>query len=917
MSGIGAAADPLYDSPRMVAQRRQLTRSFGPHAVAQLGKEGEGEQGDQDREEQRLVVAQQNAVRNQQLLEHVFPQLPRRVQQYLAWVQSRLSPQEDSSVGALVARREPSPALLQVFGMDSSLFASILVGLKVMPRTEALPTTLPGIRQLFFTLASTRYGLSGSVRLLEGGEPAPVEIEHGEQRGVEHVQSSCYAASILNLIAAVPPYRQLFDNSRNPTQPDSEARLLQRTIAPLLRTLGSDGTVRAAEVRGLLHLLNVLGLLHGGEDALAGQQDASQVLMGILQRVQPQRDQLLTAHGVAYDNPDAQNRNGIRLERQAVLQLTAVGHRTLEQALAAYFGMERRDRNDVENPHTAITRAVSFPQVLSIGMLRQDGSDHVDMPQVFRIPATITGNGRPGPRYRLQAFIVRNTFSHHSGGHYVSVVNDGQGSWFESDDMGGKRKPREVGVFSPRTRSVDVSRHAVEDHPAPAYALATLYTYVRDEDQRGDAPDRVSFPGAERLGEDALARSVFDSVEPKDKDERQRLTRTFLNRGGSEWEAIDLMRRLRNNKHLADAYELALDTNRGRDRKGKGKDKNKDLSDDDFYLNFKRQPTSTLLDWARTLPEEVRRGEKDSAEQLEAVRAILRERENALLGEDDYGLLFAEENKAGVRLEIYGTANVTKAQAKLIPWMDGVSRALLGSAFLASRKPPLRIRIRLRPTVTADIASTHSEGSRITINLDDYQVTDFTVGQTIGLLAHEIGVHSLDSSTLSEKELQAEEKDKNSRQKGKHGGESFTIVKDPKLEKQQDDHLTIGRGILGQLSALPRLNMYESTLISLLEALPPGRDRWEAAAAYCIDIARILVNNDDPTELMESNKISQLWTARQLSITAANEWLRMQAKHAGNAVVNSIEITAWQIFEALFALLKVLDKVKKEAGKKK
>ncbi len=922
-NGAESAADPLYDSPRMAAQRRQLTQAFGPHAVAQLGKEDKEKGADQalvsGESEERALVAQQNAVQNQQLLERAFAQLPKRAQQYLVWLRSQLSAQEDSGSdsGALVARGGHSPVLLQVLGMDPSLFATVLVGLKVMPPTEALPRTLTGVRQLFFSLASAKYSPSASLPLLESGEPVPLDMAHGEQRGVEHVQNSCYAASILNLVAAVPAYRRLFDARLNPTPPDSAARQLQRTIAPLLRTLGGNGTVAAADVTRLLNVLNQLGLLHGGEAAVAAQQDASQVMMGILQRVQPRREQLLTAHGVEYDNPDAHNQNSVRVESEAVLQLTAVGHRTLEQALAAYFGGERRAGGDVARPHTTRTRAVSFPQVLSIGMLRQGAGDHIDMPQAFRIPAAITGNGQPGPRYRLQAFVVRNTFSHHNGGHYVAVMRDGQGGWAESDDMG-KGKDGEPGVMSPRTRGVDVNTHAVGDHPAPAYALATLYTYVLDGDQGADAPDRVSFPGAMRLGEDAIARSIFESTNPKDVGERERLTRKFLADGGTEWEAIDILRRASSNTLLAALYELTLTDDRRQETKGKRKDdaKPKDVTKSKYYDTFRSMSPADLLNMTKSLPDKIKRGWDAGAEQLEVVNALLRQYQDALRGED-YGPLFTHRNKAGTRLEIHGTKNITKAAAKLDGWMDGVSRALLRSTFIASRKPPLVIRILLRPTVTSDIASTYSVGNRITINLDDYQVTDFTVGQSIGLLAHEIGVHSLDSTTLSAKELEDEAKDKDSKQTGQHQGEAFTIVADDKLKKQQDDHLTIGRGILGQLSALPRLNMYESTLISLLEALPEGRDRWEAAAAYCIDIARILVNNDDPTEMMASNPISKLWGARKISVTAANEWARMRAKHAGNKVVTSIEISASQIFSALFTLLKVLNKVAKEAKEKK
>lgn len=638
--------------------------------------------------------------------------------------------------------------------------------------------------------------------------------------------------------------------------------------------------------------------------------------MGILQIVQPMQGQLITTHAVNYDNPDGENRNSVRAQSQAVLQLTAHGHPTLELALAAYFGDERRAGDDVARPHTIRTRALHFPPVLSIGMLRQDENDRIDMPEVFRVPATIMSNGLPGPRYRLQAFIVRNTFSHKGGGHYVAVMRDGQG-WAESDDMG-KGKKGEEDVMTPRTRDVDVSTHALGDHPAPAYSLATLYTYVLDDDQSPHAPNRVSFPSSDRLGDDAITRYIYQSTLREQVDERRKIVGKFLEQGGTQWEAIDLLRRFRDNTVLGANCELTLRENRGQDSKGQ----RKDVSSNIYYAGYKDFATSDLLALANKLPGQIERGQESGPTQLEAVTELLRERQQALRGDSDsYHRFFEGTNESGTHLVILGTAKLRDLQnkGKVLTWIDGVSAALLGASFIASRRPALEIRIRLRPEVTEEIASTYSVGNRITINLDDYQVTDFTVGQTIGLLAHEIGVHSLDSSTLSSKELEEEAKDKNKAQTGQHGSNRFTIVADSELKKQQDDHLTIGRGILGQLSALPRLNMYESTMVSLLEALPEGDPRWEAAAAYCIDIARILVNNDDPTAMTQSmqsglrGKLSAGWS---IASTAVNEWTRIRAKYPKHKAVQSVTINTAQMLGALVRLSKLLDKVRKEGRKK-
>lgn len=72
-----------------------------------------------------------------------------------------------------------------------------------------------------------------------------------------------------------------------------------------------------------------------------------------------------------------------------------------------------------------------------------------------------------------------------------------------------------------------------------------------------------------------------------------------------------------------------------------------------------------------------------------------------------------------------------------------LGQTLLRSAYLNDVKIALDIRIFLRPTVTDDIACTYGTGHRLTINMDDYQITEFSLGQVVGLLSHEMGVHSL------------------------------------------------------------------------------------------------------------------------------------------------------------------------------
>ncbi len=922
--GLGRSGDDYERNADAVADRvvsgesaEALLDTFAPQPAASgagtpavqrkgghgLGNKEEGEDGDEVPSQQQALVLLSHYQQNLRLLSSIFAQLPARVQKYLMWLKGQLERKGEHDVRALVLRHRDEP-LVQVLSIDPSVFATVLLGLKLMPESEPLPKSAPQIRDLFLTLATSTFTFDRALPMLENGDAVEVEARSGG--GVEHVQNSCYAASLLNLIAAVPAYRRMFDPLVNRTQEGSEARLLQVTIGPMLQTLRGNETVPAKQVRHLLGVLDSLGLLVGG---VTQQQDASQVLMAILQRIMPGDRLLETSEAVVYDDPlQAPQYNRMQ---ETVLQLTAVGHATLEEALESYFvTRERRDGVGIANPHERTRRATSFPEVLSIGMLRQSGRDHIDMPEVFRLPASVTGTRRPGPRYRLQAFIVRNTFSHHEGGHYVAVMRDGHGGWVESDDMG-KGKSGEEGVMSPRTRQVDVGSHRMGGHSAPSYALATLYTYVLDADQDSD-DERTSFDSAWTLHEDILSELIFSrskKLELPEIKERERLTREFLKKGGSDWDAYEVLKRVDDNKELAGVYDLML-------RRDKPKiDKSREEIDQSgLYDIYDGMQTDELIELAGHFDKHAD-GNESAQLQLATVRLILEGRQGIVRG-GEFETYYFDKNEAGTRIEFQATGNVLGRSKKLDAWTRGVAKAILGSRFIAERQPPLVIRIRLRPTVTNDIACTTSDGNRVTVNLDDYQVEAFSVGQTVGLLAHEVGVHSLDSSTLTPEELEAEAKDAKSKQTGKHGGKTRTIVADPKLAKQQADHLTIGRGVLGQLSALPRLNMYEDTLISLIEAMDDPQDRSHAAAAYCIDIARILVTNDDPTAMMSSN-----WTKLQGAIdiaqAAAAEWQRILAKHGeAHPALRKIKIDALYITSCLFTLAKLLDKVNSESSKK-
>lgn len=257
-----------------------------------------------------------------------------------------------------------------------------------------------------------------------------------------------------------------------------------------------------------------------------------------------------------------------------------------------------------------------------------------------------------------------------------------------------------------------------------------------------------------------------------------------------------------------------------------------------------------------------------------------------------------------VSLAIFVPPGFRKVTDKLDPLCEELVSALLGQDFIRHVRHPLQLRLEFQPDRTNGFASTSREGNTVTVKLQTYQVTEFTLGELLGLISHELGVHSLDDSILSNDEMNNEEKDRAAAHSGMHGGVARQVGKNQALARQQDDHLTIGRGVLGQASALPRLEMYETTMIALLRGATPDV-RTDIAAAYCLDVARILVTNDDPTEMMAtaSAKVS---AARDIAKAAVSEWARIQQKYPGEEAVHETKVTKPGIFLRLLKLAKVM-----------
>jgi hypothetical protein len=382
-----------------------------------------------------------------------------------------------------------------------------------------------------------------------------------------------------------------------------------------------------------------------------------------------------------------------------------------------------------------------------------------------------------------------------------------------------------------------------------------------------------------------------------DEDEavrREDLTRRFYEEGGSPWEALRLLKNHpKDNSVLEDAYAFHLAT-------VDPKEIEEASTDEDVQNRLKslsRMSEFELLDLRKSIlaliesnPERL----SDIRPRLIAVNMALRERS----AQGAQQVLLTFRYHAGFGIRVYGRPFLKESHSAQ-SWIGRMVEGLLNASFLAERRPPLQIRIIIHDRKSKDVASTHADGNLITVNIEEYQVNEFSTGQMLGLVAHELGVHTLGKLTLSPEELEAEAKDKETGQKGTFAGTSFTVGRDPKAKRQQDDHLTIGRAILGQKSAAPRLGMYEKTMISLIEAQRSEDDRRETAAAYCIDIARIVLLNDTlPTGLLQG-----LGSLNGLANAAVAEWSRIQKKYGeAHPKLKSVDLGYYYMLGAITRL---------------
>ena len=413
----------------------------------------------------------------------------------------------------------------------------------------------------------------------------------------------------------------------------------------------------------------------------------------------------------------------------------------------------------------------------------------------------------------------------------------------------------------------------------------------------------------ERLGAE-VAQQILDTHLDEDAAlDREALTIRFYDRGGSPWEALRLLRRFPDsNENLRDAYEFFLRERDNFETYDATAERDPRVVD---LLPGLEDSTDAEIIATRQMYIDAMNADAERAAELQlwvaACNLMLKRRLQDESGH--FSPLLQMHGQDGLQISVYGGRDLRDSDPRMA-WLRDVANAMLHAPYLIESRVPLKIRLIVHDRISRDIASTSREGGFITINIERYQLDDFSVGQMVGLITHEIGVHSLDATRLEEQALVAEALDRDSQQTGPHEGRQYTVGRTPPVDgqrsQQQDDHLTIGRAILGQLTAAPRLNMYERTMLSLLEALPANQRR-EAAAAYCIDIARIIATNDTPPTTV----FGGLAMIRPITKAAVAEWQRIQNKYrASHPVVDRISIGNMYILKCLGRLALLVSKVK-------
>ncbi|QAU23148.1 hypothetical protein EO087_03385 [Dyella sp. M7H15-1] len=220
------------------------------------------------------------------------------------------------------------------------------------------------------------------------------------------------------------------------------------------------------------------------------------------------------------------------------------------------------------------------------------------------------------------------------------------------------------------------------------------------------------------------------------------------------------------------------------------------------------------------------------------------------------------------------------------------------------------IRINIHDGRMKESAFTSQIGNVIQINVSETHIYE-GMGSIIGMVAHELGVHSLDYS-LSEAQQDAEknllEPIKN--HKATIAGDDFKIQR-VAGKKQQPDHLIIALDAFHMLggspetiAAIPRGQMYRTAVISMINGLnaSPSLTRKEkdeaikeTLATYCLDVARIVVTND-------TLDMTGIWNLKKSGTSVAMEAYQLMKKMFPDDLHN-VGITRTEMAEYAMKLL--------------
>lgn len=433
---------------------------------------------------------------------------------------------------------------------------------------------------------------------------------------------------------------------------------------------------------------------------------------------------------------------------------------------------------------------------------------------------------------------------------------------------------------------------------------------------QGQAPIQMMHPDnspekrkklTKELGESVMKQIMDTELEGDAAKEREAMTRKFLKKG-KRGDAYKFLKKYpQDNSLLEISYRFALTSQTGILDYDKSETEMEEV--ESLLGGLRDRNENDLLASRRIILEAIESNPDASIPmrpQLIAIDLALKKLFKTEMGKTEFFTL--TKMPGGAEISVYGDITIFEAN---MDWIGKVLESLTKDSFLDSIQPPLNIKLIFHPRVSRDFASTDRSGGFINVNLEEYQVSKFTPGEMSGLIAHELGVHTLDRNLLSPQQLSDEAADAPSFKTGIHGGKEFKVGKTPGSERQQADHLTVGRGVLGQQSALPRLEMYEKTFLSFLDSQKGDlENQRETAAAYCIDIARFLVLNDDTQKLTDAGVIGKVKIAYSITSAALNEWERIKMKYADEyPVLNNIEITRFYLGKCLGKLSLLLSDV--------